>query len=478
MNAAGPPVARTLDEANAIIAVLWEQNRLLRAEVAELRTEVADLKAQLARNSSNSSQPPSSDKPWNKPKRAPKSKPSGRKKGGQFGRKGHKRKLVVPELVDEVREVKPERCRKCGNGFTDEDLLNMLRHQVVELPAVVAKVLECRLWACHCQGCNTTTRATRPVDVPAGPFGPRLSATVALLTGRFRMSRSHVQQAMRDLFGVTMSIGGIHNVLQRVSQAAAPAVNAIWRSMLTEVALHADETGWRLLGERCWLWAATTPSAAVFLIDARRNREALKRLVPAEYAGIVHCDRWRPYELFDAIRRQLCHAHLRRDLQALIDRGGTDKAVGEALLADSNRMFSAWHRFGRGEIDRQGLRAVVSLVSNSWKSTAEQAVAADHEGKAKGFAKDLLRQWDALWQFAEHDGVEPTNNDVEQALRHAVIWRKTSFGNGSAAGLRFTERILTLVETARRRGVDLLDWLERLCVATQLGHDPPALVAA
>lgn len=472
----GPPVATDLVEANAIIAALWEQNRQLREQVRRLEARVVELEAQLAGDSSNSSRPPSSDPPWRKKrKRKPPKAPSGRKPGGQPGHQGKARQAVPPERVDIVVPVLPERCSGCGDVFPDgTEATRFVSHQVVELPKVPAFVTEYQMGTVHCVGCGTSTRAERPGHVPASPFGPRLQAVVATMTSGWRLSRRLVQQALSDLFDLDISLGTLQGIHERVGEAVALAVDDIAFDVAASASVHADETGWRQRGDKRWLWVASSPDAVFFHLDKHRGRDALAMLLPDNFEGVLHCDRWRPYERFDVLQRQLCHAHLRRDFQALIDRGGEGRRFGQGFLDESDRMFKLWHRFQRDEVTRDGLADAMEPIWRRWEELATEAAASDID-KARPLGKDMLRQWDALWTFVYEDGAEPTNNDAEQEIRPAVLWRKTSFGTASDRGSETVARMLSVVRTARRRGVDLLDWLHASCRAAAAGTVPPEL---
>src|SRR5438093_4350007 len=164
-----PPAAR------AVIVALAQQ-------VVTLTAEVRDLKARLGQNSSNSSRPPSSDPPQ-APR--PRAAPSGRARGGQPGHVAHQRALVPPERVDQVVDHRPATCAHCAAPLAAAALGDdFVAHQVTELPPVRALVTEHRLHRVRCATCGQATRATLPPDVPAGAFGPRLQATVAVLSGR------------------------------------------------------------------------------------------------------------------------------------------------------------------------------------------------------------------------------------------------------------------------------------------------------
>lgn len=195
-----------------------------------------------------------------------------------------------------------------------------------------------------------------------------------------------------------------------------------------------------------------------------------------DWQGFLHSDRWRPYEVYDVRRRQVCHSHLRRDFQGATDRGGDAKRHGEWLLAESNRLFHIWHAFDRGEITRAEMVDTMRPVQMRWGRALARAVDST-DRKTRTLARDLLRQWPAIWTFVYVDGVEPSNNDAERVLRPAVLWRKGSFGTWSDEGSLFVTRMLTVIETARRRGVRVLDWQEQACQAAMAGAAPPPLLS-
>lgn len=180
--------------------------------------------------------------------------------------------------------------------------------------------------------------------------------------------------------------------------------------------------------------------------------------------------------MYDVLHRQLCHAHPRRDFQGAIDRGGEAGRLGGWLLAESDRMFHVWHVFQRGEMTRAEMIRAMRPIQMRWARALTHA-ADGPDRKLRALGRDLLRQWPALWTFVFVEGVEPTNNDAERAMRPAVLWRKNSFGTWSDAGSTFVARMQTVVETARRRGVNALDWLQQACRAADLGIAPPPLLS-
>ncbi len=463
-----PPFATSIEQARSIVITLWAEVEKLTLlvqrqtqQVQRQEARIRDLEARLAQNSSNSSRPPSTDKPWDKPKRKPPEDPSGRKPGGQPGHKGTTRDAMPP---DETHDESPDRCECCGVEFdASVPLIEAVVRQEIDIE-LARRVKEHRYWARQCPHCRHTTRAERPASQPAETYGPRLKAVAALMTSRFHLTRRALAAYFNDVHAVPLSVGSAQAICEHVSDVVAPAAEAVGRDVTAAPVVHADETGWKQKGRTRWLWLAATDREAYFVLADNRGGKALATLLPEEFEGVVHSDRWGPCKRFLDAWRQLCHAHLRRDFQALIDRGGGAKPIGERLLAASNRLFHAWHAFQRGESSRTDLAWEIVAVRMHFGGALAAALACD-DRKARALAKDLRRHWPALWTFVHTAGVEPTNNNAERTLRPAVLWRKGSFGTQSDAGNRFVERMLTVIETAKRRGIPILDWLERACAS-------------
>jgi transposase len=207
------------------LATLWLENAMLRAENAAQQARMRDLAARLGQSSANSSHTPSSDRPQAPRKQAV--TPSRRKRGGQPGHRGVLRPLLPVEQVDEIVGVAPERCRHCQQPFprtTARRRARGWRHQVVELLPLAVRVTEDQMVVRRWPACGKRTRAALPAGVPRRPFGPRLTAVIALLSGRYRLSRREVRQALHDLWGVTLSLGAVVRQEQVQSVVLAPVV--------------------------------------------------------------------------------------------------------------------------------------------------------------------------------------------------------------------------------------------------------------
>ena len=443
------------------------------AHVQALEVEIATLRERVSRNSRNSSQPPSGDGPEvpRKPRQRAK---SGRKRGGQKGHQGAKRKLVPVEQVKEVHDVKPDVCSDCGQELAGEDP-EPHRHQVTEIPPVVAEVIEYRLHTLTCPECGVETRAQLPAGVPQGAFGPRLQAMVSLLSGRYHLSKRDISEVMADFFQADMSLGSVPTLERRTSEAISEPVEEAREYVQTQPVVNMDETGWREANQRAWLWVAAATLVTVFLIRLSRGGKVVKEMLGDTFQGIVSSDRWSAYNWLSTVLRQLCWAHLRRDFQAFVERGGESQRVGEALLTQADLTFHWWYEVREGTMSRTTFQERMQPVQQRVGELLREGTACDHD-KTAGTCRDILKREEALWTFVRLEDVQPTNNLAERQLRPNVLWRNSSFGTQSEAGSRFAERIMTVVATLKQQHRNVLDYLTEACDAANWERSAPSLL--
>ena len=466
-----PPIPKELWDtipppAQAALRAVFEQ---MQARIERLEREVAELKARLGQNSTNSHKPPSSDPA--PIKRKPPVPPSGRRRGGQPGHRRAQRTLVPPDQVQEIFDCRPTCCRSCGDALSGSDPAPH-RHQVAELPPVRPHVTEYRRHRLSCRRCGRSTRGALPVGVPSGAFGPRLQALLSLLSGAYRLGKRPVQQLAADLFGLKISLGMISKLERHTSALLEKPVAALRRYVRTQ-SVGVDETGWRENQKKAWLWAAVAPQATVFQIARSRGAPVLRELLGSDFRHVIHCDRWRAYRGF--ARLQWCWAHLRRDFQAMIDRGGAGAPIGKHLLAYADRMFHWWHQVKAGKLARSTFRSYISSLRQAVRDELQLGTRCGCAA-TEATCRDLLAHEPRLWTFVRHAGIEPTNNHTERTLRHAVLWRKISGGTDSPAGSRYVERMLSIVATCRQQGQNVLEYLAACCDAALHGRTLPSLV--
>lgn len=459
----------------------WQQTPLavqefvlsLVARIETLETEVAELREQLNRNSHNSSHPPSSDGPEVASKPAGQSKRN-RQRGGQPGHPGTSRKLVPLEQVNHSYDLKAEQCRQCGQQLVGTDP-EPYRHQVTDIPPVVAEVTEYRLHTLACPDCGRETRAELPTGVPNSAFGPRLQAMVSLLSGRYHLSKRAVAEVMSDFFQAKLSLGSIPTLEQRTSQAIQAPVNEAQAYVKQQPVVHLDETGWFEGHQKAWLWVAATAWVTVFVIRPSRGGQVVRELLTTAFTGIVVSDRWSAYNGLLSLLRQLCWAHLQRDFRAFMERGGASQRLGDALLAQVDLMFDWWYRVRDGTMPRLTFQEKMQPLQHNVGQLLRLGTACPQH-KTAATCRNILKREAALWTFVRVDGVEPTNNLAERQVRPGVLWRKRSFGTQSQAGSRFAQRIMTVVATLKQQHRNILDYLTEACEAANWGKPPPSLL--
>jgi transposase len=447
--------------------------------IAQLQAQVRDLQAQLNRHAGNSSTPPSAN-PLGAPKPVVKKK-SRRRPGGQPGHPPRLKLLLPPERVQATFQFVPDQCCRCQAplpaqaGPADPP---PSRHQVIDLPPVVATVTEYQGHARTCSCCGALTHAPIPRELLAHSVGPRLTATLSYLTGCHGVSKRGVEEIAADVFDAPLALGTVANLEQEMSAALAAPHQEATAAVQAAAVKHADETSWRRRGRLCWLWAAATAGVAVFRIHARRSALGLAALLGAALHGILCSDRWGVYDRVPAERRQVCWAHLKRDFQKVVDGGGPSAGVGRRGLRLVKEVFAAWHAFQEGRLTRAQLQEHLAPVENRLNRVLLEGALLGEDAKVAAFCEKVLALEPALWTFARVAGVEPTNNFLERLLRRAVLWRKRSFGCWSEAGCRFVERILTVVQTRRLQGQSVLGYLHDALHAHRTGQPCPNLLPA
>jgi len=297
---------------NARCSVYAHQVERLQAEAADLKplqAEVAELRERLGLNSRNSSTSPSADSPRQRRRR--KHEPSGRKVGGQPGHPSHLRRLKPENEVSRIIDLRPECCAQCG------------------------------------------------CLIPRGNFGPRVQATVAFLTGRIGASHRDVVEVMQTVHGVEVSVGTIPAIQQQVSTVLERPVQAVQAYVQRQAVNYVAETSWPESGQSHWLWVNAAEQATLFRVFPGRGTEQAKQVIGPAYARFAATDRYGAYNWLGNQRRQICWAHLKREFQRFVDRGGESEAVGSQLLREVREMFALWHQARGGKLTRGQFKVAI-----------------------------------------------------------------------------------------------------------------------
>jgi len=442
-------------------------------QIKELKAKIVSL----SQDSSNSSKPPSSDGPG---KRYPKKKrPSGRKPGGQKGHKGKKRAVLPAGEMDIIHHLYPAACKKCGSlllGGLNSKIIQ--RHQVTELPVIKPIMTEYRCHGTRCS-CGHLNTAGLPEEVAGSNFGPRVHAVASYLAANHNVTRRGIVEIMDAFFNIDMSLGVTWNMIERVSDACEPVHESLKKYSAKALYLNADETGWKNNGQRRWLWTFVADICVVFVIAASRGSKVIKNTLGENYDGILCSDDFSAYSAYHKNgARQLCWAHLIRKLKGLKDSGTSQDAYrfSTNMLRETDRLFLYWHAFlETKDVSREKLWLATALIRGRMKRLCNHYLKSE-DATVVTRAKRFLKIWEYLFVFLLHEGVEPTNNVAERALRPAVQWRKICFGSKSENGERFTERILTVTRTCRMQGRNPFEYLADLVSASFGNKSLPSLL--
>ena len=456
-------IARQPPEAQAII-------RLLLAKIAELETRIEQLERG-QKTPQNSSLPPSSQHPHARPQ--PRKCKSKKKRGGQLGHEKHERPLIPTKDCNGVKPLRPNKCRRCGEKLSGNDP-EPLRHQVWELPEIKPHVTEYQRHRLCCPHCSETTCADLPAAVPRGQSGPRLIAFAALLMAHFRQSKRRTALFLSALLNQPCCPSLTVKMQTLATAAVRPSYEELVAELPKQDRLGGDESPSKEGKSKAWLWTLVAPKFTVFAMRRTREAKVLDELLTDQFSGVVNCDRAKMYWRLG--RLQWCWAHLIRDFQALIDRGNAQaKRLGYDLRRAAKTLFRHWSDYRNGAISWAALQRRLAPVRREVDRLLRRGVASGNR-QMQGMCRELYehRRW--LWTFARCHGVEPTNNASERALRHAVIWRKLSFGVQSVGGSRFVETMLSVIETCRQQGRNLLSFLTAAVRAHLSGHISPSLL--
>ena len=372
-------------------------------QIEQLTARVDRLEREVGKNSRNSDRPPSSDRPGGKPPSGRGRGPSPRQRGAQPGHAGKGRELLPSWAVDELVEHWPAGC-DCGHVFCEAERVAVrepARHQVEELPRIITIVTEHQCQRVRCPACGVERTGELPPDVAGSAFGPRLQAAVATLAVRNRVSRRDTIELMAELFGARICSGSVDQILTRTADALERPHHDLLCTLRRAGRLNMDETGWRLKGARRTLWGAFTDRIAVYRTAADRHEDRARELL-GDSSAIVTSDRWWAYNHLPLARRQICWSHLQRDFTAHAEAGGgAEKELGEHGLRVCDELFWAWEIYQHTGERRELKRRIRQLRRQLKPILRQYSGKAPRYKRTRGLARNLLKFWPALWNFAD-----------------------------------------------------------------------------
>ncbi len=449
--------------------------------IAELEAEVArlsELVAKLAKNSSNSSKPPSSDivKPP-KPKPKGKRKKGRRKIGGQPGHPKHDRQPFALEDLSDVWEYHLDCCPGCGGTLQQAEAEPRVIQQVEVVESPV-RIDEHRGLAYYCGHCRKVHYAPLPPELDKGGLvGPRLTALVAYMKCGCHASFSTIRKFLRDVMKITISRGQLAKVIRKVSRALQGVYEELLDRLPTEAVLNVDETGHKENKKRFWTWCFRAELYTLFKIDKSRGSQVLLEVLGDEFNGVLGCDYFSAYRKYMkdiGVEIQFCLAHLIRDVKFLTTLPDREtRRYGERVLGGLRQLFDVIHR--RDTMTAAGFDRTLAQARNGLIAVA--TLAPDRR-QAQNLAKRFRLHGEAYFRFITTPGIEPTNNLAEQAIRFVVIDRRITQGTRSEVGRQWCERIWTVMATCAQQGRSVFHFLERAVQAYFTGRPIPSLLLA
>jgi transposase len=428
-----------LAEREAAIERGDEKIRALEEELAQFRRP--------AKTPENSSVPPSRGQKANRVERR------SRRPGPKRGHVGASRVRSEPDVVLACR---PSTCDGCGEPLPASGGRRVGRSQVTDLPSFAPVVIEAWQYALTCTHCGVQTPGRYPAGLePRRTFGPGIEALVSYLHERHHVGYERLVELCRDVFGLTISQGGIENVLRRLVERARPTYAAIGQTVRGSPVINSDETGARVAGRTRWQWTFQTPEASYHVLAASRGGEVIDAFLDGVEPEVWGSDLWAPQLLTPATEHQICHSHQARALTfaSEADTGG-ERAWALDLRHVFGRAIRLYHE--RDQVSAETFARRRLLIEN-----ATDRLVFDRYVAPKTEAARLQHRYrthrDSLYVFLYRDDVEPTNNSSERDLRPSVIHRKVIGGFRSAWGAEASAIRSSILATARKQGRNLLD---------------------
>jgi transposase len=441
---------------------LVEQDKLIK----QLLERITHLENQLNKNSKNSSKPPSTDQKSSVPRKA-------RKEARPF-HPGASRQLVEESLVTSQTDRHIDVCPRCHSAMIPTG--EVTKWQQIEMPEIKPLVHQWNLHTCQCSQCQFIAKPKLHEDEQY-LLGPRFEALVNLCLGRFRMGHLVVREFIGALLpNVNLSQGLISKIKRRGLRALSSSHEQIIEHILqTGGPIHSDATGWRHMGANEHAVVMRVNNWVAFCLVPRQNKEVFKKLLPKRGLYIVS-DRGLPVSGVGARIHQYCLAHLLRNLQGLAEHPATtiDEAQEIGIIHEAiQHLFIDRHRMERGEISVDTWRQYGYRTWKLIEELIEEVLANDPSKKVGRALRRIQKGWKHFKAYLRRPDLPMTNNAAEEALRSLVIARKLCFGSRSSYGKAWRAKIQSCIETLRRQGRSILDFIADAIKATRIGSSAP-----
>ncbi len=451
---------------DAVVVSLQAQISERDVLIAGLKAENAELRRRLGMDSTNSSKPPSTDSPFDKPVGRSLRRGSGRKPGGQPGHPGSTLRQV--DDPDEVITHDPAQCGGCGQSLAGRPILGVTRRQCFDIPEVKARVIEHRLIERSCD-CGVKTHGVAPVGMTQPvQYGPRITAIIVYLyVGQF-LSKKRTAQAVAELFGTPVSEGTVAAVTTRAAEGLTGFLDLVRDRITAAPVAHFDETGLRVESKLRWVHSASTPEYSLITVHDKRGTEAMDDAgVLPVFTGVAVHDAWAPYDTYTDATHALCNAHVLRELQAVHDvspaglwcwaeqtadalldmKKLTDTASSTGTLIDQDKLTEA--------ISRYRAAAQIGATSTAARSTTV-------EKKHHALARRLISREVDYLRFTTNPAVAFDNNAAEREIRMIKVRQKVSGCLRTITGAQQFAAIRSYLATAHKHEITFFQALTTL----------------
>jgi transposase len=441
------------------IELLEAENAALRQRVVSLEEKVLLLLERLEgksvqKNSHNSHTPPSQDK--TRKTKSLRGK-SSRKSGGQTGHRGHTLKMA--SVADQVKDLKSSYCQVCGDSLPEAQTVLSTR-QVVDIPPVRPVYTEYRQYGCACPNCEHFQLATYPEGVNAPiQYGARVEAYVAYLSVYQYLPYQRLCLLMKDVFGLSISEGSINNLLQRAARKASPIYEHIQAELQTATYVGSDETGAKINGKNAWIWVWQNLKNTFLKASPSRGSQTVEETFPDGLPkATIGSDRWATQLKTTSQAKQLCLAHLQRDLIFLEESEQSSWATHcKTLLQDALQLDKLAQQRGKAcqptekkayRLERRLNRLLIRYLDP------------EQHPNTLTFQKSLLKHRDSLLVFLYDLEVPPDNNASERAIRNVKVKQKVSgqFKTGQNAFCT----LRSVIDTLKKRNLNVFDYLAQI----------------
>lgn len=440
--------------------------------------------ARLAKNSSNSSKPPSSDD-ITKPK--PRNKDDKKRKiGAQPGHTRNERAPFPEEEIDNFHDYKLDCCPDCNGGVIPLDT-NPRIIQQVELKETIVVKEEHRSYPVWCENCQKIHYMPFPPEVvKEGLFKERLTALVAYMKHVDHASFSTIRKFIRDVCKIKVSRGYLRKVIGKVSNSVEEPYQELLDRLPLEKKVNVDETGHKENGNKFWTWVFKAGLYVLFKIDISRGSKVLIDVLGKEFNGVLGCDYFSAYRKYMkdfGIMVQFCLAHLIRDIRFLVSFPDVEtRAYGKKLLEGVKELFKIICK--REEMSEEAFKNALEEARETILKVALEDVPSslNKDGKeekreAQNMANRFRTHGKAYFEFITTPGIEPTNNVAERAVRFVVIDRMITQGTRSIKGRETSERLWTVIATCRLQGQSAYEFILKAVNAYFNNHDSPSLLS-